>query len=132
MMVNMKLVVSGLRELSDRSYQWSVWLARVPSLSWEEQKISSIEEAKSRVFLDSGLNIPLTKMELVFSIGIDAKLIKLWQTCDALELGVKTAVDIDSMKMEEVRRLSAELLEELPSYVQTVNALVQQSSMNYA
>jgi hypothetical protein len=106
-MVNLKLIIEGLEELSDLDYQTRVWNPG------ETLEVSSFTEAIARVFTDSGLDDVFRNGKTAISKDVDALLIKLGYCVDGVDAQRKPDEIIYSEEMKQVRLLAKEALSAL-------------------
>ena len=107
-MVYKNNVVTSLRELADESTQRRLWLAS------EGPEISSFTEAVCQLFDDTGLGDDLEKRVPVFSPEVDTALSHLGSLLGRIEArNITTTALIESIPMQEVRRIAAAILQSI-------------------
>jgi len=108
-MLDIKLIVRALTELSDLSYQERVWLRENPM----SHEMSSLEETGAKLFNDSGLDVALEHEHVVFALSLDEKLRRLRNDLRDVYYRVHTKAELHSHRMDTIRQNAAEVLNEL-------------------
>ncbi len=103
--LNRHLILECLKELSDRPFQESLWMGKIPS------KQSSFTEAVEGLFTDSGLGDELSKGKTGFSEEAESKLRELEQQLSKVHRKGGPASVINDPAMPRVRDLAAHVLE---------------------
>lgn len=98
MTVLVDIVVSALRELSDRDYQLRVWTG-----SDARGEMSSPEECIARLFDDSNLNIALDAGEDIFGDAIDREIRMIQSLLTRIDFATNPYRIIEDPLMAQVR-----------------------------
>jgi hypothetical protein len=104
-----ELVEGALRELADEDAQAALWSAS------EGPEVSSLAEAKSRLWDDSGLGDAMER-DIVFTEGIDAQLRRLREFLHRVDENAPVETLLASPQVAIVRTLARELLVALRNF----------------
>jgi predicted lipoprotein len=104
-----EIVEEALRELSDAQAQARLWS------STGETDVSSLTEAKSRLWDDSGLGAAM-KRGVVYSDSIDMQLRRLHDTLRRIDENAPVALLLGSEDLVTARSLASDLLEQLRNF----------------
>jgi hypothetical protein len=108
-----------LEELSDKSYQERIWTAS------SGPEISSLTEAQCQLFNDSGLDLLLEK-DGAFGDQIDGLLKDLRLRLKNIDHNRPPLDIINDPQMVAVRKLSAQILNQLPIETKTLPAAIKE------
>jgi hypothetical protein len=106
--MNKEVIISCLKELSDKEFQEKAWTGQTPGV------VASLIEAAERLYTDSGLGHALETNPIVFSESIDSRLRSLKDNLTPLvnEKGYLAEAASDP-RMVGIRDLSGEILSDL-------------------
>jgi len=96
-------ILDALRELANRDIQRRLWLA-------ESGEVSSLTEAMSSLFDDSGLARALERDEVVFGVEIDALLRRLGKVSRLVDKLQNPEDLLHDPRMEAVRSIARQAL----------------------
>lgn len=109
-MVIVSLIQSALEELADYDYQRTVWLGKRP----DQQ--SSLVEAVSRLFDDSGLELALDRRVPVFDGAIDQDLRTLGAAVTRIDSTRSPELIVQDPAMAHVRELAGAIVAKLEEF----------------
>lgn len=105
-----ELIEDALRELASKDYQRDLWLAT------EGPEVSSLVEARSRLWDDSGLGAALEDDQGVYNTRIDHKLRELKAFLARIDDSRGPMDILDDPLMARARTMASELLRDLRNF----------------